>query len=134
MGKRISQFLVLLFLLGFGYVLYNLAHKGMQATYTTLNINADSTTTIIGDVASNETGCMNDGGRPECFLGLRVGKDTVFVIYNRAQGFCGNEMAATDGAKIRPGTIVKVYGFYQLRNNKNTVQTCQSNSYYIKEA
>jgi hypothetical protein len=134
MGKGFSQFLVLLFLFGFGYVLYNLAHKGVQATYTTLTVNSDSTTTIVGSVASNETGCMTEGGAPECFLGLRVGKDTVFVIYNRTQGFCGNEAAAATGAKIRAGATVKVYGFYQLRENKNTVQTCQSNSYYIKEA
>lgn len=134
MKQGFSQLLVLLFLFGFGYVLYNLAHKGMQATYNTLTVNPDSTTTIIGTVQTNESSCISDNGKPECFLGLQVGKDTVFVIYNRANQFCGNETAAMAGGKARVGDLVKVYGFYQLRDTKNTVQTCQTNSYYIKDA
>jgi len=129
----LKQIIALLFIVGVGYVLYDVAVSSRDSGFLTLKLNSDNTTTFAGTVLSNNNSCSTPGGSPDCSLKVQVGQDTVFVLYAYSDAkFCANEVTAMSGKNISSGKKVQVYGLFEKKGLTNTILTCPSTNFYIK--
>lgn len=122
-----------------GYVMYTMATQNANDSIKTLHVSADNTTTISGIVLENQSRCFEKNTAQKCFLKLRVGTKTVYIVYsandnkhNIHRSFCVNENAAATGKTVRAGQSVKVRGFYRKDGETDTVLTCPSKEYSLQ--
>jgi len=100
---------------------------------TSVHVNPDSTTTVVGTVLAKDDSCTSPGGSTECLLKTQVGKDVVYVVYNyNGMKICVNETAAGVGGTKLVNDRIQVYGAYQQSENRNMINTCPFKDYYIK--
>ncbi|GEM_PF-6344452 len=88
---------------------------------------ADKNVIVRGLVAQNNRDCVTDSA---CFLRIIKEDKTINVVYKTANFVCKNPLALIQGAAVKNGEKVEVFGY---QYSKDLISICESSEYYIQK-